>query len=145
MNAWFPDKKGLASGVLMMGFGASALVIGSTADAIINSPSLGWRGAFRMIGIALGLVLLLAALILKKAPEAGSARKSDTAGEGADLTTAQMLRTLTFWKGMLILIFLAAVGNTVISMAKDLALSVGLAAGAATTGPLWFRWEWPMS
>lgn len=133
VNAWFPDKKGLASGVLMMGFGASALVIGSAADAIINSPSPGWRGAFRMIGIALGAVLLLAALILRKAPEASPTQKSDAAGETTDLTTAQMLRTLTFWKGMLILIFLAAVGNTVISMAKDLALSVGLAAGAATT------------
>ena len=133
VNAWFPDKKGLASGVLMMGFGASALVIGSAADAIINSPSLGWRSAFRIIGIALGVVLLLAALILKKAPEAAPAQKSNAAEKTADLTTAQMLRTVTFWKGMLVLIFLAAVGNTVISMAKDLALSVGLAAGAATT------------
>ena len=133
VNAWFPDKKGLASGVLMMGFGASALVIGSAADSIINSPSLGWRGAFRIIGVALGVVLLLAALILKKAPEAAPAEKSNAMEETADLTTAQMLRTVTFWKGMLVLIFLAAVGNTVISMAKDLALSVGLAAGAATT------------
>ena len=133
VNAWFPDKKGLASGVMMMGFGASALVIGSAADALIASPSLGWRSAYRVIGIALGLVLVLAALILKKAPEAEPVRKNDPEAESTDLTTAQMLKTVTFWKGMLILIFLAAVGNTVISMAKDLALSVGLAAGAATT------------
>ena len=51
VNAWFPDKKGLSSGVLMMGFGASALVIGSLADAIIQNPALGWRVAFRIIGI----------------------------------------------------------------------------------------------
>ena len=132
VNAWFPDKKGLSSGVLMMGFGASALVVGSAADAIINSPALGWRMAFRLIGIALGLVLLLAALILKKTPETASARESRPENADGDLTTAQMLKTGTFWKGLLILIFLAAVGNTVISMAKDLALSVGLAASAAT-------------
>ena len=132
VNAWFPDKKGLSSGVLMMGFGASALVIGSAADALIQNPALGWRFAFRMIGIALGVVLVLAALILRKAPEAAPTQKGGSASGGKDYTTAEMLRSLTFWKALTLIVFLAAVGNTVISMAKDLALSVGLAAGAAT-------------
>ena len=130
VNAWFPDKKGLCSGVLMMGFGASALVIGSLADAIINGAG-GWRSAYRLIGIALGMVLVLAALILKKAPEAPK-KQQETAAGGRDVPTGEMLKSLTFWKALLLIVFLAAVGNTVISMAKDLALSVGVAAGAAT-------------
>lgn len=129
VNAWFPDKKGLCSGVLMMGFGASALVIGSLADAVISSAG-GWRLAFRLVGIALGVVLLLAALILKKAPEAP--KKQETVSTGRDVPTGEMLKSLTFWKALLLIVFLAAVGNTVISMAKDLAMSVGVAAGAAT-------------
>ncbi len=133
VNAWFPDKKGLCSGVLMMGFGASALVIGSAAEAMIANPALGWRSVFRVIGIALGVILLLAALILRKVPETDPSQKGGAAAsEPESVTTAEMLKKATFWKGFLFLVFLAAVGNTVISVAKDLALSVGLAAGAAT-------------
>ena len=43
VNAWFPDKKGLCSGALMMGFGASALVVGKLASALMEGP--GWRTA----------------------------------------------------------------------------------------------------
>ena len=138
VNAWFPDKKGLCSGVLMMGFGASALVIGSAADSMIQSPALGWRGAFRIIGIALGAVLVVCALVLRKVPAGAAPATAEKGAGGAakeerSVTTAAMLKSATFWKAFLLVIFLAAVGNTVISMAKDLALSVGLAAGAATT------------
>ncbi len=45
--------------------------------------------------------------------------------EAADYTTGQMLRRFTFWRAFLCIIFLAAMGNTVISFAKDLSLSVG--------------------
>ena len=31
VSAWFPDKKGTCSGALLMGFGASALVVGNLA------------------------------------------------------------------------------------------------------------------
>lgn len=46
VSAWFPDKKGLCSGCLMMGFGASALVLGNIANAMFSSP-LGWRRTYR--------------------------------------------------------------------------------------------------
>ena len=37
VSAWFPDKKGLCSGCLMMGFGASALILGNMADVLFKS------------------------------------------------------------------------------------------------------------
>ena len=133
VSAWFPDKKGLCSGVLMMGFGSSALILGSVADVLIQNPAFGWRVSFRVIGIALGIVLLLAALILKKPESAGQKAEAKKAqGTARDVSTAEMLKSSTFWRAFLCVIFLAAVGNTVISMAKDLALSVGVAASAAT-------------
>ena len=134
VSAWFLDKKGVCSGVLMMGFGASALVLGSVADALIGNPAFGWRLAYRVIGIALGVVLLVSALVLKKPEEeaAKPAAKQKQQISGKDCTTAEMLKSITFWKAFLCVIFLAAVGNTVISMAKDLAVSVGIAASAAT-------------
>ena len=42
---WFPDKKGFASGVLLMGFGCSTLIMGNLADRLFNS-AMGWRTAY---------------------------------------------------------------------------------------------------
>ena len=63
VNAWFPDKKGLCSGALMMGFGISALVVGKAAEALFKVPGVGWRTTFLILGVALGVVLVVAGLI----------------------------------------------------------------------------------
>ena len=63
VNEWFTDKKGTSSGALMMSFGASALVFGNMADWLIRY--IGWRSTYRVLGICCGLVLLLAAVVMK--------------------------------------------------------------------------------
>jgi len=130
VSAWFPDKKGLCSGCLMMGFGASALLLGNAANALFNS-SLGWRTTYIILGAAICAVLLLAALLLKKpdpqtvlpAPAAAKNNKSEDF-EQQNFTSAQMLCRPSFWMAFICISFLAAVGSSVISFAKDLALSV---------------------
>lgn len=138
VNAWFPDKKGLCSGFLMMGFGASSLVIGNLASTVMDQY--GWRTAFFALGITLGVVLLLTGLILRKpAPDVvfptPKAKKNQKAEEfeAQDRTTGQMLRRSSFWMAFVGIGLLAAVGSSVISFARDLALSVGAAASLATT------------
>ncbi len=138
VSAWFPDKKGLCSGALMMGFGASALVVGKLASALIDGP--GWRTAYLATGIALAAILLVTALVLKRPSpelELPQPQKKAAAGgetfEQIDYPTGKMVRRLSFWLAFLCIVCLSAVGNTVISFAKDLALSVGAAAALATT------------
>ena len=65
VSAWFPDKKGLCSGCLMMGFGASALILGNLADSMFKSE-LGWRMTYAILGVSIFVVLVIAALILKR-------------------------------------------------------------------------------
>lgn len=140
VQAWFPDKKGTCSGALLMGFGASSLVLGSLADALIQNPAVGWRAAFLCLGVAIGIVLVAAALLIRlpapgtvlPQPKAAANRVQEDF-EAADYTTGQMLRRFTFWRAFLCIIFLAAMGNTVISFAKDLSLSVGASAALSTT------------
>ena len=133
VSMWFPDKKGLCSGVLMMGFGASTLILGKLADSIISTPEMGWRTAFRIIGIALGIVILIAGTIIKRPEQVGASKKAAPEDDGKSYTAVKMLKSAAFRKAFILLVFLVAVGNTVISMAKDLAISVGIAATAATT------------
>jgi len=130
VSAWFPDKKGLCSGCLMMGFGASALILGNVADSMFKS-SLGWRTTYMILGAVICLVVVLAGLILKKPdsslelpkPKVTKASASENF-EQKDYTSKEMLLRPSFWMAFIAISFLAAVGSSVISFAKDLALSV---------------------
>lgn len=140
VNAWFPDKKGTCSGALMMGFGASALVVGNTVSVLMEHPAVGWRMAFTGLGAALGLILAAAGFLLRLPPAGlelpkpeGKAGGSSEDFEARDYTPAEMVRRFTFWRAFVCIVFLAAVGNTVISFARDLSISVGAEAGLATT------------
>ncbi|MBQ9851369.1 MAG: MFS transporter [Ruminiclostridium sp.] len=139
VSAWFPDKKGLCSGCLMMGFGASALVLGNAADAMFQS-TLGWRTTYVVVGLAICLVLVAAGLLLKKPgadqafpqPKVVKAAGTETF-ETRDYTTFETIRRPSFWMAFVCISFLAAVGSSVISFAKDLALSVSAPEALAVT------------
>ncbi len=128
VSAWFPDKKGLCSGCLMMGFGASALILGNLADALFKS-AIGWRATYIIIGVAIFVILTLSGIILKKPSEdfpLPEKKISNSASQEItqDFTSKQMLLKPSFWMAFICISFLAAVGSSVISFAKDLALSV---------------------
>ena len=139
VSAWFPDKKGLCSGCLMMGFGASALILGNAANTLFNS-FLGWRTTYVILGAAICLVLVLAGLLLQKPgaavtlpqPKAAKTSGGETF-EARDYTTFETIRRPSFWMAFVCISFLAAVGSSVISFAKDLALSVGAPEALAVT------------
>lgn len=139
VSSWFPDKKGLCSGCLMMGFGASALVLGNVADAMFKS-NIGWRATYVILGIAIFAVLVLAALLIKAPdadvvlPQAKSANNSkEETNVQQDFTSAQMLCRPSFWMAFICISFLAAVGSSVISFAKDMALSVNASESLAVS------------
>ena len=131
VSAWFPDKKGLCSGCLMMGFGASALVLGNVADVMFKS-TVGWRVTYVALGVAILVVLVLAAVILKtpgaevvfSRADSSSKPVPEEVSEKQEFTSGQMLCRPSFWMAFICISFLAAVGSSVISFAKDLVLSV---------------------
>lgn len=151
VNEWYADKKGTSSGVLMMSFGASALILGNIADWLMNG-ALGWRACYRLLGALTGMSMLAAAVVISH-PEGtrnnsrasvrtdGQTSLADTAAQtrdagirktsGADYTPLEMLRRPSFWRFFLFLILACAVGNSTISMARDVAVSVGAGTGLA--------------
>jgi OFA family oxalate/formate antiporter-like MFS transporter len=139
VNAWFPDRRGLSSGALMMGFGASTLLLGKIADALFAS-SVGWRNTYVIIGIAIAVVIILSSFAIKSPdkdtvlPEKKkNAKAKSEAFEARDYAPSEMVRRFTFWRAFIALTCLTAVGSSVISFARDLALSVGAEAALATT------------
>lgn len=139
VNAWFPDKKGLCSGALMMGFGLSTLILGNLASKLFEISSIGWRATYIIIGIALGVALVITGIFLRRpteadelpTPVAASARGENF--ERRDYTPREMLCRFSFWRAFILLICLTAVGSSVISFARDLAISVGAQTTLATT------------
>ena len=139
VSAWFPDKKGLCSGCLMMGFGASALILGNVANSLFKT-TLGWRKTYMILGVAICVIMILASLLLQKTttqtnlPQPKVIKSSNTDDfNHNDYTAMQMLRRPSFWMAFICISFLAAVGSSVISFAKDLALSVNATESLAVT------------
>ena len=138
VNAWFPDKKGLCSGCLMMGFGASSLVIGNLCSNFMRD--LGWRNTYLLLGAALGVILVITGLILRHptadvvlpAPKTKKNARQE-AFEARDYSTGEMLRRPSFWMAFVCIGLLAAVGSSVISFTKDLSISVGAEEALAVT------------
>ena len=139
VNAYFPDRKGLSSGALMMGFGTSTLLLGSLAESLFAS-TLGWKNTFIVIGAIIGAVLMLSSAFISPPspdmPLPTAKKKSggrDEDFEERDYKPSEMIRRFTFWRAFLALVCFTAVGSSVISFARDLAISVGADASFATT------------
>ena len=117
LNKWFPDKVGLASGIMLMGFGLGGLVLGSIVNSMIGS--MGILPVFRILGIVIGVV---------------SKGKSDSQKNGADVrnyTAGEMLKTPKFWFFTIWAILLNSAGLLVINSAANISVAFG---GAAILG-----------
>lgn len=95
---WFPDKKGLAVGLMLAGFGGSALITGKVASIMI--PAVGLPTTFLYFGVVFGIVLVILGLPFRF-PAAGwkPAGWTPVAGSvaAADFLPADMIKTSTYW------------------------------------------------
>ena len=109
---WFSDKKGLAGGLTAAGFGLGPLIIGPLAKTLI--ASMGVYSTFKVLGIALLVVICCSSLVMEKAPAATPATGS-SAPTGK--THKEMLREGNFWLLWLIYILGATGGMFIIGSA----------------------------
>lgn len=138
--SWFPDKKGFCSGCLMMGFGISTLLLGNLISLLFESKNFGFGKTYILLGVVIALVLTASAYILKT-PEKGTVFPTPKekkvskkeSFEVRDYKTSEMLKSFTFWRAFICMVFITAVGNSVISFARDLMLSVGAVETLATS------------
>jgi MFS transporter, OFA family, oxalate/formate antiporter len=67
---WFPDRKGLAVGATVIGFGLSPLITAPIAKELIKANGAdGWQQAFQYFGIIFTAIMLLLALVMKTPPQ----------------------------------------------------------------------------
>ena len=142
LNKWFPDKVGLASGIMLMGFGLGGLVLGSVVNSMIGS--MGILPVFKILGIVIAVICVLAAFIIKApstkdsqalAALAAANVKATASGSAPtavrDYSAGEMLKTARFWFFTIWAILLNSAGLLVINSAANISVAFG---GTAVLG-----------
>src|SRR5260370_31340751 len=116
---WFPDRRGLITGIAVGGFGAGALITAPVATRLIQS--IGVLNTFAYLGIAYLIVTVVASLFMQNPPEAWrpegwaptASQTSQRAGRA--YTLCEALKTCQ-WYALWLLLFLNTVaGISIIS------------------------------
>ncbi|HRA72809.1 MAG TPA: OFA family MFS transporter [Flavobacterium sp.] len=123
---WFPDKPGLASGIIIMSFALGSLLASFLIGPLITS--MGLSGAFATLGIGYGICMLLSALYLANPESTSSAHHAHI-----DLTPNEILTDKRFMALWLLLFLNVCGGIAIISKAAILGQEVvGMSAAQAT-------------
>ncbi|MEM3815734.1 MAG: MFS transporter [Candidatus Bathyarchaeia archaeon] len=94
---WFPDRRGLATGIVTFGFGAGTAIFNIPLQAWISNY--GVKAAFLYTG-TLMLIFIMPFTLIYSYPEAANVSKSQSGGEeggAADWRWHEMLRTRQWW------------------------------------------------
>ncbi|MFC0187524.1 OFA family MFS transporter [Fictibacillus aquaticus] len=137
---WFPDRRGLATGLAIMGFGFASLIASPLIARLING--IGISNTFYVLGAAYFTLMLVSALYLSPPPKdwkpEGMAESSGNekvkSADLAQLTANEAVKTIRFWALWAMLFINVTCGIAIISVASPMAQDIaGLSAGAAAT------------
>lgn len=140
MSSWFPDKQGLISGILLMGFGLSSFIVGKLFVAVTpESNPLAWRTTFRVMAVVIFVILVVCSFFFVKPgpdfvpPEGG--KKKAVRQPASDITAGEMVKKPAFWLYYVWAILISAAGLALVSQANGIANQVGsgIAAGTIAT------------
>jgi OFA family oxalate/formate antiporter-like MFS transporter len=96
---WFPDRRGLAVGLMAAAFGAGSAATVLPISWTINNPDLGFATAFIWFGLGQGLVIVLAGIFMRfpRPGEVAPPVQPKVLQTVQDYTPREMLRTPAFW------------------------------------------------
>nr|WP_249305880.1 OFA family MFS transporter [Lederbergia citrea] len=141
---WFPDRRGFATGLAIMGFGFAAAISSPIMDSLIKS--VGIANTFFILGAAYFIVMTVSSLYLEKPPVDWApkgfkekVKAGKVASDLSQLTANEAIKTPRFYYLWIMLFINVTCGIAILSAAKPLAQeSIGLstAEAAALVGVL---------
>src|SRR6202166_36741 len=138
MAKWFPDKRGLAIGLAVGGYGAGSAIFGPLSQLKLI-PAYGLPATFQILGAIFLVMTVLGAFLLKNPPPGyqpagwAPAAASKSAGASHEFSPVEMLRTRTFYLMWVGYALGCSAGLMVISQLVPFAKSVGIRAAALST------------
>jgi len=126
---WFPDRRGLAAGLIAAAFGTGSAATVLPISKVINDPALGYRDAFLWFGLGQGLVIVLAGLVMRfpRGDDALPAAPVKLLQSSRDYTPGAMLKAPTFWLLYIMMAVGAVPGLLMIGQMSKIAADFGVA------------------
>lgn len=122
---WFPDKRGLAAGMIAAGYGLGAALTSTPLALMIRAD--GYRHAFQFFGLLQGsAILLFATLLIKPVVPANLKPPRKRIYQGAEMTPAEIVRTGVFWMIYLVYVLIAFGGMLMTAQLGPIARDFGL-------------------
>ena len=126
---WFPDRRGLITGIAVGGFGVGALIAAPVAGRLMQS--VGLMPTFAYLGVAFGTVAVLSALFMQNPPEGWhppgwrptTAQLSQRCDR--DYTLGEALRTWQWWALCGLMSINTMAGLSVVSQAAPIFQEMG--------------------
>ena len=141
LTPWFPDRTGTVSGLMLLCYGMSTMVLGSVAAGLF--ASLGWRWSYIVLSACMATLVGTLSLAMRKPtsheaeellavcrtsrPHAPEAKTATT----RNCTTAAMLREPAFYAYACWMLAVSCIGLGLIGSANQLALDAGAAVPVA--------------
>lgn len=128
---WFPDKRGLAVGLTVLGFGLSAAIVGPLADYL--AASLGVQGMLRALALIFLSVMVVSASSLRFPPEGWLPSGWNPSGRGArlsvELSREEAVRTGVFYALWICYMIGTLAGLMAIGISKQVGFEVAAGIG----------------
>jgi OFA family oxalate/formate antiporter-like MFS transporter len=119
---WFPDMRGLITGISVAGFGAGALIVAPIASRLIDK--MGVSSTFIILGIAFLVLVVLGAQILRNPPAGykpeGWTPPATSAATTCNYSPKEMLSSGQFYLIWLIYFFGCATGLMIIGQTSPI-------------------------
>lgn len=131
---WFPDKRGMASGIITAGYGMGAAAFNPLFKGLIDT--IGYSDTFLWTGISHGALIALSGLVMVNPPAsykvAAAAAKPNVRRHDLQFTASEMLRTPQFYFLFVAMLSMAIGGLMVTAQLKPLATNFKIGAAALT-------------
>jgi OFA family oxalate/formate antiporter-like MFS transporter len=131
---WFPDRRGIASGIITAGYGMGAAAFNPLFNHLIRT--IGYSDTFLWTGISHGALIVLAGLILVNPPAnhefRAAAVKKNVRRQNLDFNYSEMLRTPQFYFLFLAMLSVGIGGLMVTAQLKPVATNFRVADAALT-------------
>jgi MFS transporter, OFA family, oxalate/formate antiporter len=138
MAKWFPDRRGLAVGLAVAGYGGGSAIFGPLANLKLI-PAYGWRTTFEILGVIFFVMTMFGAFLLKNPPvgykpaEWTPAPASKVAATTYEFKPGEVVATPTFYFMWIAYALGTFAGFMVISQLVPFAKSQGIPSAALQT------------